>query len=394
MNMKLLNFCVSSINRKKSKNTILFFGLLFALSLLISSLFTAFSIKSMVLKDISLLPEITVQKVVGGKTAPIEKERIYEIQKIKGIGSVKERIWGYYYFQHRRLDNGGVNFSVVGIDLYMDEYKQSLTDLAIKYHDTINDGKMILGKEAYETIKKGYFDDFFHFYTPEGEKIKLDIGLVADKLQSFEGSSMMIVPQDIAQKILGVQDDYATDIVVKIPNDKEIENIKSQIISLYPDTRVITKDDIYSAYNAMFDFKGGFFLALFMMYSFALFLLIFEKSSGLGELEKREIATLRAIGWKINDIIKIKFMEHFILIFSSVVSAIILSYVIVFVFDAPIIKSIFFSSNEASPPFTMIPNIEILNILGIIAVSLILYLALVLIPIWRSAIIDPSESLK
>lgn len=42
----------------------------------------------------------------------------------------------------------------------------------------------------------------------------------------------------------------------------------------------------------------------------------------------------------------------------------------------------------------MIPNIELLNILGIIVVTLILYLSLVLIPIWKSAIIDPNESLK
>lgn len=394
MNIKLLNYALSSIFRKKTKNLILFFGLLFSVSLLISSLFTAFSLKTMVLNEISSMPEITVQKVLGGRTELIEKDKIYEIQQIKGISSVKERVWGYYYFQHRRLNNEGVNFTIVGLDLYMDEYKDSLSDVALKYYDVLNDGKMIIGKEAYETLKKGYFEDFFHFYTPEGEKIKVDVGMVIDELESFEGSSMMIVSQDVAQKILGVKDGYATDIVVKIPNETEIDNIKDQIIKLYPDSRVITKDDIYSAYNGMFEFKNGFFLALFLIYSFALFLLIFEKSSGLGELEKKEIATLRAVGWKINDIIKVKFTEHFILIFTSVISSILISYIVVFVFDAPIIKNIFYSSSESLPPFTMVPNIEILQILGIIAVSVILYLALVLIPIWRSAIIDPSESLK
>lgn len=394
MNLKLLNYSLTSILRKKNKNLILFFGLLFSLTLLISSLFTSFSIKSMVLSDISSLPEITVQKVLGGRTEQIEIDRIYEIQKIRGISSVKERVWGYYFFPHRRLSNGGVNFSIVGVDLYLDEYNQTLTNLTQKYHDILNSDKLLLGKEAMETIKLGYFEDFFDFYTPDGKKTRVPIGEVVEELVGFEASSTLIVSQDLGREILGLNDGYATDIVVKVPNDAEIDNIKDQIIRLYPDTRVITKDDIHSAYNAMFDFKGGFFLALFVISSFALFLLIFEKSSGLGELEKREIATLRAIGWRINDIIKVKFIEHFILVFSATISSIITSYIIVFVFNAPLIKEIFFSSNEASPPFTMIPNIELLSILGIIAITLILYLALVLIPIWKSAIIDPSESLK
>lgn len=394
MNLKLLNYALTSILRKKNKNLILFFGLIFSLTLLISSLFTSFSIKAMVLNDINLLPEITVQKVLGGRTQQIEIDRVYEIQNIRGVSSVKERIWGYYFFSHRRLNNEGVNFSVVGVDLYLDEYTQNLTNLTQQYHDILNSDKLLLGKKAMETINLGYFEDFFDFYTPLGEKLRVPIGEVIEDLKGFEGSSTLIVSQDLARQILGLDEGYATDIVVKIPNDAEIDNIKEQIKKLYPDTRVISKNDIYSAYNGMFDFKGGFFLALFVISSFALFLLIFEKSSGLGELEKREIATLRAIGWRINDIIKVKFLEHSVLITTATISSIILSYIIVYIFDAPIIKEIFFSSNEASPPFEMIPNIELLNILGIIVVTLILYLSLVLIPIWKSAIIDPNESLK
>ena len=319
MNLKLLNYALTSILRKKNKNLILFFGLIFSLTLLISSLFTSFSIKAMVLNDINLLPEITVQKVLGGRTQQIEIDRVYEIQNIRGVSSVKERIWGYYFFSHRRLNNEGVNFSVVGVDLYLDEYTQNLTNLTQQYHDILNSDKLLLGKKAMETINLGYFEDFFDFYTPLGEKLRVPIGEVIEDLKGFEGSSTLIVSQDLARQILGLDEGYATDIVVKIPNDAEIDNIKEQIKKLYPDTRVISKNDIYSAYNGMFDFKGGFFLALFVISSFALFLLIFEKSSGLGELEKREIATLRAIGWRINDIIKVKFLEHSVLITTATI---------------------------------------------------------------------------
>ena len=205
---------------------------------------------------------------------------------------------------------------------------------------------------------------------------------------------MMILPQDIVRKILGVDEEEATDIVLHIPNADEVDTIKDKISQMYPDSRVITKEDLISAYNALFDFKSGLFLALFLSSSFALFLLIFEKSSGLGAAEKQEIGILRAIGWKISDVISVKFAEHAVLVLMAFAFSTIISYIYLFIFNAPILRELFYSKNELTPPFHIVPHVSIALVFGIGLLVAVLYLALVLIPIWRSSIIDPSESVR
>jgi len=393
MNLKLLNYAIGSILRRKGKNLILFIGLLFSLTFLISSLFVATSIKSTLLSHIDSLPEITVQKIHGGRLEPIDLSYLDIFSELQGVALAKERVWGYYFFNHRRLESG-VNFTITGVDLYIDGCKDSFKNISYSYFDTLKDGKMVLGERAYEVIKLGYFEEFFDFLTPSGVQKRVAIGSVAKELDTLEGNGMLLVKNELAREILGIGENFATDIVLKVKNSDEIETIKKKITQNYSNLRVITKSDIRSSYNALFDFKSGFFLALFLSSAFALFLLIFEKSSGLGDMERREVGTLRAIGWRISDIIKVKFAEHTILILSSLIGAFFLSYVFVFILEAPILREIFISSNELTPSFPLVPNIETINIIGIAVISALIYLALVLIPIWRGAIIDPSESLK
>ncbi|MFA6756291.1 MAG: FtsX-like permease family protein [Sulfurospirillaceae bacterium] len=394
MNSKLFNYALNSIWRKKTKNSILFFGLIFSLTLLISSLFTAYSLKNMLLSNIETMPEVTVQKTSGGRLENIPVDRVWDLADIPGVQSVTPRVWGYYFFTHRRLQNDGVNFTLVGLDLYKDEYKKSLKELTYARFNSLEDGELLLGKRALETIKRGYFEDFFDFYTPNKEQIRVPIGAVVDGLEGFEDSGMMILPQDIVRKILGVDEEEATDIVLHIPNADEVDTIKDKISQMYPDSRVITKEDLISAYNALFDFKSGLFLALFLSSSFALFLLIFEKSSGLGAAEKQEIGILRAIGWKISDVISVKFAEHAVLVLMAFAFSTIISYIYLFIFNAPILRELFYSKNELTPPFHIVPHVSIALVFGIGLLVAVLYLALVLIPIWRSSIIDPSESVR
>jgi ABC-type lipoprotein release transport system permease subunit len=394
MNIKLFNYALSSIWRKRTKNSILFLGLLFSLSLSLSSLFAAFSIKGMVLENIEAMPEITIQRTVGGRLETLPVDWKWELQEIPGVSQVTPRVWGYYFFSHRRLQDEGVNFTLVGLDLYNDEYKQSLKQLTYDRFKSLENGELLLGKRAMETLHLGYFEDFFDFYTPSGEKYRVPIGAVVDDLEGFEDSGMLILPQESVRKILGINENEATDMVLHVSNHDEVETIRAKIMERYPSVRVATKDDLLSAYNALYDFKSGLFLALFLSAAFALFLLIFEKSSGLGAEEKREIGILRALGWKIGDVISVKFAEHVVLVLVAFISSAIVAYGYVFLANAPILRGLFYSSNELTPPFELMPHVSVLLVLGSGVFVIVLYLALVLIPIWRSSIVDPSESVR
>ncbi len=63
----------------------------------------------------------------------------------------------------------------------------------------------------------------------------------------------------------------ATDIIVKVSNPEEIFTVASKIKLMYPDSRVITNKDLEISYQNIFDYKGGIFLALFIVSIFTFF---------------------------------------------------------------------------------------------------------------------------
>ncbi len=394
MNTKLLDFALLFMIKKRFKNSALFFGLFLTVFVFSVVLFTALGIKSQILGSIAKMPEITVQKVIGGRLEPIERDRVYKIADINGVSAVNERVWGYYYFPHRRLQNGGVNLTVIGLDLYLDAYKDRLTQLSYDYFDTLEAGEIIITKEVMEVLHRGYFETFFDFYPPEGEKLRIDIGKILDEKIGFEGKDGIFMSNDLARKIFGMPKDKATDIIVKVPNQTEVDTVAQKIGEKFGDVRVVTKDDLYSAYNGMYDYKSGIFLALFIVCLFALFLLIYEKASGMSDEDKKEIATLRAIGWLVEDIIKLKFLEHAILSVFAFITALAAAYLFVYGLNAPLLQELFTGNSELRPELDLHSGTQSLHIAAIVLIGMALYLSIVLIPIWRSAVIDVGEHVK
>jgi len=70
------------------------------------------------------LPDIVVQKVIGGRQQYINIENIDKIVNIPGIKNIVPRIWGYYFFEY-----SNINFSVIGIDPLEPFYKRSLEEV-------------------------------------------------------------------------------------------------------------------------------------------------------------------------------------------------------------------------------------------------------------------------
>ena len=56
--------------------------------------------------------------------------------------------------------------------------------------------------------------------------------------------------------------------------------------------------------------------------------------------DKKEIGILKAVGWSIKDIIKLKIIENFIVGFMAFIIGVIIAYIFVFILNAPILKNI------------------------------------------------------
>lgn len=391
MKNNLFEFALNSLLRRGSKN--IFIAIIFTLLIFVlSSVFLITnSLKTELYSTLEALPEIIVQKIVAGKQKDIEVERSDQILQISGVEDAIPRIWGYYYFEHQ-----GVNFSIIGIDSYENQYKENLAQIADRFDDKLNseNPSMIVGQGVYEILKHNYYEDFFYFVKPNGDSKEVSIGGVFKSSTNLESSDTIVMSKELVREIFELDESYATDIIVRVPNPKEISTIALKIKELYPDTRVITKEDIKVSYQNIFDYKSGIFLAFFVLAIFTFFIIIYDKASGLSSEEKKEIGILKAVGWKIDDILAVKFYEALIISATSFFLALTLSIFYVYLLEAPLLKDIFMGYSVLKPEFKLPFSLNVQVIALLFFITIPVYVAATIIPSWKAATLEADEVIR
>ena len=290
----------------------------------------------------------------------------------------------------------GVNFSVVGIDQYESQYKESLATLITKFDfdELQSKNSMVVGAGVKEVMSSSYYSEYFNFIKPDGSLKKMTIAGVFDADTQLESNDIILMSKEDVREIFDMKANKATDIVVKVPNPEEVSTVASKIKLMYPDSRVISSSDLKISYQNIFDYKSGVFLALFVVALFTFFMIIYDKASGLSSEEKREIGILKAIGWRVDDVLKEKFYEAFIISFMAYLLGTLLAFAFVYVFKAPLLREIFVGYSQLKTSFELpfVFDIEILFLVFFLSVPI--YLAATIIPTWRAATLEVDEVIR
>lgn len=391
INFYLIEYAINSILRQKSKNgfiVIIFATLVF---LLTSIFFITNAIKYELNTTVNSLPQITLQNIKAGKSYEIDTNIVDNLLTISGVADATPRVWGYYYFE-----NAKVNFTIVGIDQYEQQYKQSLQTIVNSSDmDTIDSSNsMLIGEGVKKILDKNYYLKYFNFIRPNGEFKQLTIAGIFKSDIQLESNDMIIISKENAREVLNIADTKATDIIVKVANETEVPTIKTKIQTLYPNLKIITKDDLKLSYTNIFDYKSGVFLALFIICLFTFFMIIYDKSTGLTSQEKKEIGILKALGWKIDDVLKEKFYEGFILSFISYILGVTVALVFVYLFQAPLLRDIFIGYNDLKPEFALPFIFDIQSLFLVFFLSVPVYIASTIIPSWRISTLEADEVMR
>lgn len=391
INFYLLEYAINSLLRQKSKNGFVLFVLTTLILLLSSVFFIAHSIKDELHKTLKPLPDITIQKLVAGKHTYLDKNIVQDIIQIAGVKNTTSRIWGYYYFQ-----NAGVNFSIVGIDKFESQYKEKLTQVikeqGLEKKDFSN--SMVVGDGVKKILQKSYYNDYFNFILPNGKVKKVFIIGSFDSDIQLESNDMIILPKKLAREIFKIEEDKATDIIVNVSNEEEIFTIATKIQAKFPNLRVITKKELEISYENIFDYKSGIFLLLFIICLFTFAMIIYDRISGLTSGEKKEIGILKALGWKISDVLKEKFYEAFIISTLAYLIGVILSLCFVFVLNAPVLRELFTGYSVLKTDFNLPFVLDIQTLILVFLLSVPIYIASIIIPSFKAASIETDKVLR
>ncbi len=390
-NFLLLEFAVESIFRRGSKNIFIYFVFTLLIFLLSAVLFISNSIKSELDTTLEVLPEITVQRLQAGRQINMPVSRVDELLGIEGVVKVVPRVWGYYYFS-----KAGVNYSVIGLDSFDSQYKKLYEKLVEKFDfDSLSEkNAMLVGEGVEKSLKENYYNGYFNFVKQDGDFLKMEIAGVFKGDTRLESNDVILMPKDKVLEIFGMDEDECTDITLSVANPVEIPSIAQKIRLMYPDCRVITKEDLSVGYQNIFDYKGGMFLALFVISAFTFFMIIYDKSSGLSSEEKKEIGVLKAVGWTIDDILKEKFYEAFILSFVSFFSAVVFAVFYVYFLNAPLLRDIFIGYSTLKPEFDLPFVFDFQTVAIIFLLTIPVYIAATIIPSWRVASLDADEVMR
>lgn len=335
------------------------------------------------------LPQITVQKLQAGRHVNIESSKIDQLLRINGVQSAAPRVWGYYYFE-----KAGVNFSIVGIDEFDKQYRNDFEKITQEHNFDGLKNSMIIGQGVKKVLEQNHYGDYFNFIKPNGEFQKVKVAGVFKSETSLASNDIILMPKDLVLKIFGMSSDRATDIVLKVANSQEVPTIASKIKGFFPDSRVITQRDLRVSYQNIFDYKSGIFLSLFIISAFTFLMIIYDRASGVSAEERREIGVLKALGWRIDDVLRIKFYEAFAISFVSFVSGVIVAIFFVYDLQAPILRDIFMGYSKLKPPFDLPFVLDFPTLFLLFLLTVPLYIAAILIPSWRVASMSADEVMR
>lgn len=391
INFKLLEYALTSLSAKKGKYIFVTVVLTFLVFLASSVFFITSSLQKEAGFAVSNMPDIVVEKQTAGMKQLINRSRIDRIVQIPGVDYAEPRIWGLYNFEYLRS-----NLTIVGVDPYSENRSKLLSQVVVGGNaSTLLSGNgMVTGYKMAKTLKKIYNSYAYSFQTPNGENIAMNIGGTFRTSSQMISNDTILMNQDIAARILGIPDSKATDLAVYVPNQHETDNVVQKIVTMFPDTVCITKIQMKAAYQNMFDYKKGIFLLLFITCLLTFLIIVYDKMSGLNMEEKKEIAVLKAMGWTVGDVLKVKFYESAAVAVTAFLTGTIFALAYVYLFHAPFLKNVFMGYAYLKPDFNLAFRVNGAPIVTVFLITVPIYLASVIIPSWKSAVTDASESIR
>jgi len=385
------NFLLLLLLKQKKQHISIFVISILIVATMASLLFISSSLQKDIDTTLNAQADITVQKYRAGKLEETPKIWVDEFLNIEGISRVQGRVYGQHYYEPKDK-----YFIIVGIDFYDEQIITTLKSLIddIDIEKFLARKNMIIGSGVKDFLYEFEYFDYYVFRPPDRSIEKIYIYDSFPVESTIVSNDMIIMSIDNARKILGLQEEYVTDIIVSINNPDEYPTIYTKLIMAHFDTRIITKDDIKIHFETLFNYKGGIFLTLYIIVLLTFLLILYQRYSMVQNRDVKEVAILRSLGWRIDEIIFFKLLQNAIIAIFAYIIGIILAFVYVYYLGAPLFRNIFLLDENLTNAATFSPNVDFTTLLLLFFLFVVPFLMAIIIPLWKISIQEISESIK
>jgi ABC-type lipoprotein release transport system permease subunit len=367
----LIDFTLSSLARRKGKNSALFLAYVLIVFLLASVILFTHALKTEAALVLRNAPEIVVQRMEAGRQDMVPVRYIDVLRTIRGVHGARGRLWGYYYDPVI-----GANYTLMVPGAY--------------HHE---DGEITIGRGVAESHRLDQ-GDLFAFRSYSGAVVPFTVREVMSPESELVSSDLILLSGKDFRRLFGTRAGYVTDVTLSVRNEREIPTVAEKIATLFPDARVITKREILRTYDSIFDWRGGLIVVVLSIAALDFVIFAWDKASGLSAEERREIGILKAVGWETSDVLLMKFWEGTVISLSSFLLGTLLAYVHVFFSSVVLFEPVLKGWSVLYPEFRPVPFIDPYQIATLFFLTVVPYTVATIIPSWRAATIDPDSIMR
>jgi ABC-type lipoprotein release transport system permease subunit len=367
----ILDFTLSSLLRRKGKNSALVIVYTLVVFLLASVMFFTHSIHreaSLILRD---APEIVVQKLVAGRQDLISLDYIDKIKDIRGVSSVKGRLWGYYFDQAI-----GANYTLMVPD------GVRMSPGTIEIGDGIMQSRQV------------YQGDLLTLRAYNGAAMFYQVEKIFSAESALVSSDLILMGEEDFRSLFQFPEGQVTDLTLKVENPRELTTIARKIAEILPGTRPIIRDEILRTYDSVFDWRGGLLIVILFVAVLCFIIFAWDKASGLSAEERREIGILKAIGWETSDVIMMKFWEWVVVSLTAFLLGIVFAYLHVFFTSSILFEPVLKGWAVLYPDFKLVPFIDVFQLATLFFLTVMPYTVATIVPSWRAATVDPDAVMR
>lgn len=376
----ILDYTLLSLLRRKFKNIGIILVFTFVIFIVGSILFLSYSFKREAYLILKGSPEIVVHRMMAGRHELIPVSFGKDIMEIPGVSKIEPRYWGYYYDPITKA-----NYTIL-----------SMGDTAMKNNRLLRGRLPEVEEKNSAAIGRGvarakFIDigNVFSLQSADGSQMVFNIVGIFETDSELMTADLIVLSESDLKRLVKMPEGMATDLAIYVYNETEALTVARKIRERFPDSRPILRDEIIRTYDAVFGWRSGLVLTLFIGALAAFIILAWDKATGLSAEEKQEIGILKAIGWETSDILEMKFWEGLVISLTSFLLGIILAYLHVFFFSASFFAPALKGWSVIYPEYRLAPFINFYQIATLMAITVIPYIASTIIPSWKASITEP-----
>jgi ABC-type lipoprotein release transport system permease subunit len=364
-------------------------GLATTVTLLAAVLFATSSLRSEAERARGAQPDIVVQHLAGGRPGLIDPAIVSLVAGLPGVRDAEPRVWGYVFAPSLKANLTVVGRSSERVDL------GAVRGVLSSGRDARpgEKGAAVIGKSLADLlhVESG---DMIALPSPREDAPTLTLVGVFDSPVALYASDVLLVDIEDARTILDVPPGQVTDIALRLSNPEEATVVTRAIHEKAPELRVLDNRILGRTHRLTYGRRAGIVLAAALPALLVMLILAWDKIGGLAASERREIAVQKAVGWSTADVLYAKLYESVLVGALAAGAGIALSYTWVFILGAPFLREVLSGWSVLYPGTPLTPAIDLADLLGLLAMVLLPFTAVAIIPAWRAAVLDPMQAMR